>query len=104
VNNRSNVAVLHTGDGASGPITLELQVLDGSEGGTAVGQPLSVNLNPGQWAQPSGFFASGGVPNGYIRIRRTAGTAPWYAYGVINDGGQPGQRTGDGAYVPGVQP
>ena len=79
-------------------------MLDGSEGGKAVGQPLSVNLNPGQWAQPSGFFASGGVPNGYVRIRRTAGTAPWYAYGVINDGGQPGQRTGDGSYVPGVQP
>jgi photosystem II stability/assembly factor-like uncharacterized protein len=104
VNNRSNVALLHTGDGTSGPITLELQVLDGSEGGMAAGQPLSVTLNPGQWAQPSGFFAGGGVPNGYVRIRRTAGAAPWFAYGVINDGGQPGQRTGDGSYVPGVQP
>ncbi len=103
-NNRSNVAVLHTGAADSGPITLELQVLDGSEGGTAVGQPFSVDLNHGQWAQPPGFFASGGVPNGYVRIRRTAGTASWYAYGVINDGGQPGQRTGDGSFVPGVQP
>jgi hypothetical protein len=104
LDNRSNVAALHTGADGSGPITLELQVLDGSAGGSAVGQPLSVTLNPGQWAQPSGFFASGGVPNGYVRIRRTAGTAPWYAYGVINDGGQPGQRTGDGSYVPGLQP
>jgi photosystem II stability/assembly factor-like uncharacterized protein len=104
VNNRSNVAAIHTGAEGSGPITLELQVLDGSEGGKAVGPPLSVTLSPGQWAQPPGFFASGGVPNGYVRIRRTAGTAPWYAYGVINDGGQPGQRTGDGSYVAGVQP
>ena len=103
-NNRSNVAALHTGADGSGPITLEFQALDGSEGGKAVGQPLSVSLNPGQWVQPSGFFASGGVPNGYVRIKRTAGTAPWYAYGVINDGGQPGQRTGDGSYVPGVRP
>jgi photosystem II stability/assembly factor-like uncharacterized protein len=103
VNNRSNVAVINTGADGSGPITLELQVLDGSEGGKAVGQPLSVTLNPGEWAQPPGFFASGGVPNGYVRIRRIAGTAPWYAYGVINDGGQPGQRTGDGAYVPMVK-
>ncbi len=78
VNNRSNVAVLHTGADGSGPITLELQVLDGSEGGKAVGQPLSVTLNPGEWAQPSKFFANGGVPNGYVRIRRMAGTAPWY--------------------------
>ncbi len=103
VNNRSNVAVLHTGDAASGPITLELQVLDGSEGGRAVGPPLAVTLTPGQWAQPPGFFAGGGVPNGYVRIQRTAGTAPWYAYGVVNDGASPGDRTGDGAYVPMVK-
>ncbi len=102
-NNRSNVAAIHTGAEGTGPITLEFQALDGSNGGTAVGQPLSLTLNPGGWVQPPGFFASGGVPNGYVRIRRTAGAAPWYAYGVINDGGQPGQRTGDGSYVPGVQ-
>ena len=102
-NNRSNVAVINTGADGSGSITLELQVLDGSEGGKAVGQTLFVSLSPGQWAQPPGFFASAGVPNGYVRIRRTAGTAPWYAYGVINDGGQPGQRTGDGAYIPMTQ-
>ena len=35
-----------------------------------------------------------------MKVTRTAGTAAWIAYGVINDGGQPGQRTGDGAYVP----
>jgi len=95
-NNRSNVAVVHTGAEGSSPITLELQVLDGSEGGKAVGQPFSVTLNPGEWAQPSRFFANAGVPNGYVRIRRTAGTAPWYAYGVINDGGNPasGPATG----------
>ncbi len=58
VNNRSNVAVLHTEYHGSGQITLELQVLDGSEGGKPVGQPLSVTLNPGEWAQPSRFFAS----------------------------------------------
>ena len=31
---------------------------------------------------------------------RICGTAPFYAYGVINDGGAPGQRSGDGAYLP----
>jgi len=103
-NNRSNVAAIHTGVDGLGPITLEFQALDGSDSGKAVGQPFSVSLNPGGWVQPSGFFASAGVPNGYVRIRRTAGTAPWFAYGVINDGGQPGQRTGDGSYVPGVRP
>ncbi len=103
-NDRSNVAVLHTGGDGSGPITLQLQALDGSNGGKAAGPPVTVSLNPGEWAQPSRFFADAGVSNGYIRIQRTAGTAPWYAYGVINDGGKPGERTGDGAYLPGVKP
>ena len=102
-NNRSNAAALHTGAAASGSITLEFQVLDGSSGGALVGTPLSQTLNPGEWVQPSKFFANGNVPNGCVRIRRTAGTAPWYAYGVINDGGNAGERTGDGAFVPGVK-
>ncbi len=101
--NRSNVAVVHTGEDGSGPIRLELQVMDGSEGGRPAGPPLLVELDSGQWAQPARFFAGGNVPNGYVRIRRTDGTAPWYAYGVIHDGSQPGQRTGDGSYVPGVR-
>ncbi len=100
INNRSNVALVHTGADGSGPITLELWLLDGSEGWKAAGQPLSVALNPGQWVQPARFFASGNVPNGFVAIHRTAGAAPWYAYGVINDGSNPGERTGDGAYVP----
>ena len=29
-----------------------------------------------------------------------SGTAPWIAYAVVNDGASPGERTGDGAYVP----
>ena len=36
---------------------------------------------------------------GSVRVRRTSGTAPWIAYGVVNDGAAPGERTGDGAYV-----
>ena len=103
MNNRSNVAIVHTGEDGSGPIRLELQVMDGSEGGRPAGQPLSVELDSGQWAQPARFFAGRNIPNGYVRIRRTDGRAPWYAYGVIHDGSQPGQRTGDGSYVPGVR-
>jgi hypothetical protein len=61
-----------------------------------------VTLAPGQWAQPAGFFAAASVSNGYVSATRLSGTAPWLLYGVVNDGGQPGQRTGDGAYVPPV--
>ncbi len=38
--------------------------------------------------------------NGWVRVRRLSGTAPWVAYAVVNDGAGPGERTGDGAYVP----
>jgi hypothetical protein len=38
-----------------------------------------------------------------VRVRRTAGAAYWIAYAVVNDGAGPGQRTGDGAFVPMVR-
>jgi hypothetical protein len=40
-----------------------------------------------------------GVSQGYARVRRTAGTNPFIAYAVINDGAEPRQRSDDGAYV-----
>ena len=102
--NRSNVAVANTsGTATGGPITLQLQAYDGDAGGVAKGSPLSVTLAPGQWSQASGFLGAQGVANGWVKVTRTAGNAPWIAYGVVNDGGGPGQGTGDGAYVPMVR-
>lgn len=102
--NRTNVAVLHAGDAGSGPVTLRLQAHDGAAGGAAAGSPLDVTLDPGAWAQPDGFFAASGVANGFVRVTLLEGSAPWIAYGVVNDGGAPGERTGDGAFVPAVVP
>ncbi len=62
--------------------------------------PRRSSLEPGAWHQYSGFLGSRGVGNGWVRVRRLSGSAPWIAYGVVNDGGAPGERTGDGAYVP----
>jgi hypothetical protein len=101
--NRSNVAVIHAGTAADGPLVLQLQAFDGDGGGVARGEPLSVSLAPGQWAQPANFFWNSGVANGWVKVTRTSGSAPWLAYGVVNDGGSPGERTGDGAYVPMVK-
>jgi hypothetical protein len=99
-NNRSNVAAVNTAqDPLAGPITLSLTVFDGDAGGASHG-PYALTLAPGQWGQISGILGTAGVANGWVRISRTSGTAPWIAYGVVNDGGAPGQRTGDGAYVP----
>ena len=102
--NRTNLAVLHSGASGTGPVTLRLQVHDGAAGGAAAGSPLDVTLEPGEWSQPDGFFGASGVANGFVRVTRLEGDAPWIAYGVVNDGGAPGERTGDGAFVPAVVP
>jgi hypothetical protein len=98
--NRSNVAVAHAGIEGSLPVTLELQAFDGDAGGEPRGPTTQLTLNAGEWTQISGFLGSNGIRSGWVRISRTSGSAPWIAYGVINDGNAPGERTGDGAYVP----
>ncbi len=101
--NRSNVAVVHTGDDSRGPILLYLQAYDGDAGGAPRGDTVSVSLSPGQWAQPVNFFKDTGVANGWVMVWTNSYSSPWIAYGVVNDGGNPGERTGDGAYVPMVK-
>jgi hypothetical protein len=96
--NRSNVAVVNVGDTDDGSITLSIQAFDG-ETGAAKGTPTAVVLAPGQWQQFNNFLAGVGVSQGWVKVTRTAGFAPWIAYGVVNDGGAPGQGTSDGAYV-----
>ena len=99
---RSNVAFVHSGPAGSGPVTLELQLFDGEAGGAAAGAPRTVRLEEGSWAQLGDPLRALGVRSGWARVRRTGGSAPWLAYGVLNDGAAPDQRTGDGAYVPAV--
>ena len=97
---RTNVAIVHAGPEGSGPVALRLQAFDGSGTGEPRGSSLVVSLGPGEWAQPARFFAASGVENGYVRVTRLSGSAPWIAYGVVNDGGRPGERTGDGSWIP----
>ncbi len=98
--NRTNVAVLNAGGDSTGPVLLQLQAYDGDAGGAPKGSPVFVSLVPGQWAQPPDFFRNSGVTNGWVKVTRMSGTAPWITYAVVNDGASPGERTGDGAYVP----
>lgn len=39
------------------------------------------------------------VTQGYARVTRIGGSNPFVSYAVINDGGQTGRRTGDGAFI-----
>jgi len=100
---RSNAGFVNLGGAEAGDVTLSAWVVDGADG-LAKGEPFEVVLEPGAWSQLDGVLAARGVTSGWLRVRRVSGSAPWLAYGVLNDGGSPGERTGDGAYVPMLVP
>ena len=89
---RSNVAFQNTGAAEAGSITLRTTVFSGdpqSPGSRVRGE---VTLDPGEFHQHSEVL--GNIANGYVKVERVSGTAPFYAYGVIND-----QANSDGSFV-----
>jgi hypothetical protein len=102
---RSNLALVHAPGSASGatsgPVSLEIQIYDGDSGAPA-GAPLVLALPPGAFFQYNRIltFTPTGVTNGYARVRLTAGTDRFIAYGVVNDGGASGGGTSDGSFLP----
>ena len=77
--NRSNLALVNTGEGDRQPRT------------------KSVTLGPRRWTQENGIL--GKFSQGYVQVTKTSGNNPFVTYGVINDGGRPGERSGDGAFL-----
>ena len=97
---RSHVAVMHAGNPEDGEIVLRLEVAPGTL--PPYRRPLYVTLAPGGFHQINEVLnKSDGVPfsSGYVRVERISGTAPYYAYGVIND-----QVNSDGSFVPAMLP
>jgi hypothetical protein len=94
---RSNVAIQNVGSPSDGNITLRLTVFSGDKG-PRISRVLPDHvLTPGGFAQVNGILSSNSLElsNGYVRVERIKGTAPYYAYGVIND-----QSNSDGSFVP----
>jgi hypothetical protein len=98
---RSNLALANTCEVDSNPITFNIELFDGSTG-AKVSTIEGVSLKAKGWTQIVTLLGqhAPGVTQGYARVTRVAGSNPFIAYAVINDGGQPGERTGDGAFVP----
>jgi len=98
--NRSNVAIVNTGEVDGSASSYGLTIYDGDTGQNVAYVAVD-GLGPKRWTQLSGILSSRapGVKNAYVRVTRTAGANPFVAYAVINDGAAPGQRTGDGAFV-----
>ncbi len=94
--NRSNLALVNTGEIDDTPSTFEITIYDGS--GESQPRMKTVTLGPRRWTPENGIL--GNISQAYVRVRKTAGNNPFITYGVINDGGRPGERSGDGAYLP----
>jgi hypothetical protein len=99
--NRSNLALVNTGEIDGTPDLFTVELFDGDTR-QKVAVVEGIPLDSKRWKQLGSILTAyaPGTEQGYARITRTAGTNPFVAYAVINDGGQPGERTGDGAFVP----
>ncbi len=98
--NRTNLAIINTGlsDRSTDVFTIELY--DGSSG-AKVATVGGISLAADAWMQIGTVLAqyAPGTTQGYAKVTRTSGTNPFVVYAVINDGGQPGERSGDGAFI-----
>ena len=104
--NRGNLALINTGEVDDQDSVFELDIYDGE---TAMLVRTVTMAEEDKLVVPAKGFKqinqvlkkhAPGTTQGYVRIRRASGANPFLAYGVVNDGGAPGERTGDGAYIP----
>ena len=99
--NRSNLALVNTGEVDGSASVFHLEIYDGETGMLA--ETVVTKAIPARgWHQINGILRRSGpeTRQGYIRILKVSGENPFLAYGVVNDGGAPGERSGDGAYLP----
>ena len=97
--NRTNLALVNTGEVDDSRSTFAIDIYD--ENGTFQGTKF-VHLGARRWRQINSILANHapGTTQAYVWIEQFIGNNPFLAYAVVNDGGAPGQRSGDGAYLP----
>ena len=104
--NRSNLALVNTGEVDDGDIVFTLQIYDGETGmlvNTVSNADTTVAAR--RWHQINAVLRKygKGAAQGFVRIAKRSGSNPFLAYGVVNDGGVPRQRSDDGAYLPATE-
>ena len=102
--NRSNLALVNTGAVDLTRSYFEVEIYDGDTG-RRVNTLTGITVLPRRRLQFNSILAdyAPGTTQGYVRIRKVQGANPFLAYGIINDGGAPGERSGDGAYLPAAE-
>ncbi len=91
---RSNVAFQNLGVSSDGNIVIRATVFSGTHPRQALSSCRMSLWRRERFFQYSGALETAGVANGYVRVERISGSAPYYAYGVIND-----QSNSDGSFV-----
>lgn len=97
---RTNLALVNLGDRDGQDARFTVELFDGATG--ALARTIEgIVLPPRRFLQVDAVLAAGGpaLSNAYARVTRTGSTSSFQAYAVVNDGGVPGARTGDGAFV-----
>ena len=99
--NRSNLVLINTGEVDDSDSGFVIEIYSGEVGaaGSLTTRQIVFRVGPRRWVQINGVLR-GETSQGYVRVYRSSGNNPFIAYGVINDGGAPGQRSGDGAFLP----
>ena len=97
---RTNLALVNTGETDDSEDTFRIELYDGATGKLA-STVTPVTLPARGWKQLNRILAEYApqVSQGYAHVLRTGGNNPFIAYAVTNDGGNPGDRTGDGAFI-----
>ncbi len=88
------MAVQNAGEAGEGNITLRVTVFSGDPASPGSLTLPEVALAPGGFHQYSEILETAGFENGYVKVERVRGTAPYYGYGVIND-----NFNSDGSFV-----
>ena len=103
--NRSNLALVNTGEVDTSHLVFELDIYDG-ETGEMVKTVTTPAIPAGGWRQINTILSNHATETtqAYVHVRKRPGNNPFLAYGVINDGGAPGERSGDGAFLPSQKP
>ena len=98
--NRTNLALVNTGEVDDSRSTFAIYIYD--ENGTRQRNAVFEHVEARRWLQINSILANHapGITQGYVRIKQFIGNNPFLAYAVVNDGGAPGERSGDGAYLP----
>jgi hypothetical protein len=89
---RSNLAIVNRGD-AGDAITLKVTYY--ASDGTALANPDTATLAPGEWTQFNQPLASRGATGGYAKVEKLSGSSRFVSYGILND-----QHNSDGSYIP----